>query len=134
MAASQPAEIPHPNAMKNRPSALVDHVSDWRGPHKKPVVVVVQARIILVPRRHDLRGVPGKEEILQIDICQNHLLMPTVECVEPAVRAFLEEMEIGEVVLDAAAVQVAKNAQRGLLIDKQKAAEVRIELLDAGAN
>ncbi len=30
-------------------------------------------------------------------------------------------------------MQIAKNTQRGLLIDKQKAAEVCVELLDAGA-
>ena len=42
-------------------------------------------------------------------------------------------MKIGEVVFDAIAVEVAEDAQGRLFVDKKKAAEVGIELLDTGA-
>src|SRR5216684_7734712 len=42
-------------------------------------------------------------------------------------------MKISQVVFNAAALQVAKDAQAGLLIHKKKTAEVGVELLDAGA-
>src|SRR5437016_429869 len=42
-------------------------------------------------------------------------------------------MEIGDVVFDAIAMEVAKDAQGRIFVDKKKAAEVGVELLDAGA-
>src|SRR6266705_1108444 len=59
--------------------------------------------------------------------------MAAVERIQPAVCVFLEQVEVRDVVLDAVAVQIAEDAQRGLLVDKQKASEIRVELLDAGA-
>jgi hypothetical protein len=42
-------------------------------------------------------------------------------------------VKIGDVVFDAIAVKVAEDAQGRFFVDKKKAAEVRVELLDAGA-
>src|SRR6202521_6422663 len=50
-----------------------------------------------------------------------------------AVGVFFEEVKIGDVVFDTVAVKVGEDAQGRLLVDKKKAAEVDIELLDAGA-
>src|SRR5229473_7599808 len=42
-------------------------------------------------------------------------------------------MKISQVVFNAAALEVAKDAQAGLLIHKKKTAEVGVEFLEAGA-
>src|ERR1700745_4245944 len=59
--------------------------------------------------------------------------MAAAERIQPAVCVFLEKVEVSEVVLDAVAVESAEDAERGLLVDKQKAPEIRVELLDAAA-
>ena len=53
--------------------------------------------------------------------------------IQPAIRVFLEQIEIRRVVFDAVAVKIPENTKAGLLIDKKKAAEVSIELLNPGA-
>ncbi len=60
-------------------------------------------------------------------------MVTTVEGVEAAVGIFLEEVEIGDVVFDAIAVEVTEDAQGRFFVDKKKAAEVGVELLNAGA-
>ena len=59
--------------------------------------------------------------------------MAAVEGVESAVGVFFNEVKIGDVVFDAIAVEVAEDAQRRLFVNEKKAAEVRVELLDAGS-
>ncbi len=53
--------------------------------------------------------------------------------IQSAIGIFLEEIEIRRIVFDAVAVKIPENTQAGLLIDKQEAAEVGIELLNPGA-
>src|SRR5271168_3894502 len=115
------------------PRTLVDDRADGRGAHEKTVVVVMNAGIILVPRADKFGGVTGKEKVLKIDVSQNNLLMAAIEGVEAAVGVFFEHLEVHGVVLDAVAVPIAENAQAGLLVDKEKSAEIGVELLNAGA-
>ncbi len=51
VAAAKPAEIADANAVENRTAGriLVDDISDRRRADKEPVVVIVQAGIVLVP-------------------------------------------------------------------------------------
>src|SRR5580692_6233176 len=78
--AAQPAEIANANTVRQRTAAwtLIDHVAHWRWPHKKTVIVVVHARIILVPSSDEFRGVTWEEKVLQIDVRQHNLLVTTL--------------------------------------------------------
>ena len=60
--------------------------------------------------------------------------MAALERIEPAIGVLFQELEIGEVVLDTAGVQIAENTDSGLLIHKKKPTEVGIELLNTCAN
>src|SRR4029077_7076594 len=112
---------------------LVDDISDRRRADKEPVVVIVQAGIVLVPGGDKFRRVAGEKEILEIEVAEKDLLVTAVKSIEAAVGVFFEEMEVGEVVFDAVAVKIAEDAQGRLLVDEKKTAEVGVELLDARA-
>src|SRR5437879_10106740 len=79
--------------------------------HEKSVVIVVHAGVIFVPRGHELCRIAGKEKVLQINVPEHDLLMPSVEAVQAAVRVLLEKMEIRDVVLHAIGLEVAENTQ-----------------------
>src|SRR5208282_1669207 len=101
---------------------------------EEPVVVEMNAGIILVPRADKLGGVPGEEEILPVEVHQNHLLLAECETVEPAVCVFFEQVEIHGIVLETIAAPISEEAQAGLIVDEEKTAEIGVELLDAGAH
>ncbi len=75
--------------------------ADRRGPRQKSVVVVVNSGVVLIVVNAELRCVARLEEILHVQIRDDHLLVPWLECVESAVRIFFEEVEIREVVFPA---------------------------------
>ena len=133
VAAAKPAKIADANAVRERTAsgALIDDIANRCGANEKAVVVVVNARIIFVPRTNEFRGVTGKEKILKIDISQHNLLVTAIKSVETAVGIFFEELKIRGVVFDAVAVPIAKDAQAGLFVNKEKSAEIGIELLNA---
>src|SRR5947207_370551 len=135
VAAAEPAEIADANAVGDGAGAgiLVDDITDGRGANEEAVVVVMKAGIVFVPGGHEFRGVAREKEILQVNAAEKDLLVAAVEGVESAVGVFFNEVKIGEVVFDAIAVEVAEDAQGRLFVDKKKAAEVGIELLDTGA-
>src|SRR6266850_1243565 len=135
VSAAEPAEITDANAVEDGACAriLVDDIADGRGANKEAVVVIVKAGIVFVPGSDEFRGVAGKKEVLEIDVAEKDLLVAPVERVESAVGVFFEKMEIGNVVFDAITVEVAEDTQGRLFVDKKKAAEVGVELLDAGA-
>src|SRR5207245_1378748 len=85
------------------------------------------------PCGDELRGVAGKKEVLEIHVAEKDLLVAAFEPVESAVGVFFEEMEVGEIVFNAIAVEVAEDSQGGFFVDKKKSAKVGVELLDAGA-
>ncbi len=93
----------------------------------------MNARVILVPCGDKFRRVAGKEKVLQIDVCQNDLLVAALESVEAAVGVLFQELEVGGVVFDAVTVRAAEDAQAGLLVDKEEPAEISVELLNAGS-
>ena len=135
VAAAKPAEVAHANAVTNRPRSriLVDDVPNRRRADQEAVVVIVQARIVFVPRGDKFCRIAGKKEILQISVPKHHLLVAAVERVQAAVCVFLEEVKVGEVVLDAVTMQIAEDTQCGFFVNKQKTAKVRIELLNSRA-
>ena len=134
VAVAEPAEISDADAVEDRARAwiLVDDIADGRRANEETVVIIVQAGIVLVPCGDELRGVAGKKEVLEIHVAEKHLLVAAFERVEPAVGVFFEEMEVGEIVFNAIAVEVAEDSQGGFFVNKKKAAEVSVELLDAG--
>src|SRR5580692_7249970 len=135
MPTSEPAEVANSNTVRESAAsrALTDDVADGRRANEKTVVVVMHARIIFVPGSDKFRGVTRKEKVLQIDVSKHNLLVTAIKSVEAAVGVFLKKLKIRGVVLDAVALPVAENAQTGLLVNEKKAAEIGIELLNAGA-
>jgi hypothetical protein len=75
--------------------------SDGRGPHEKTVVIVMDARVVFVVMNAELGRVARLDEILHVKICDDHLLVAELECVEAAIRVFLEQVEVGGVVFPA---------------------------------
>src|SRR5712672_583473 len=132
---AKPAKIANANSVENGTAAgiLIDNVSDGRGANEKTVVVIMQAGVILVPGSHEFRGVTGKKEILQVHIAEKHLLVAPFERIEAAVGVFLKEVKICKIVFDAIAVKIPEKTQCRLFIHEKKAAEIGVELLDAGA-
>ena len=136
VAAAKPAEIADTNAVKNRADAgiLIDDVSHGRRANEETVVVVVEAAVVFVVSGEKFGGVAREKEILQICVGNGDLLAAAFECVEAAVGIFFKEVEIGDVVFDFVVVKIAKDADAWLFVLKKKAAEVGVELLNAGAN
>ena len=60
--------------------------------------------------------------------------MRSAERIQAAVRIFLEEIEVGEVVLPAIIRIVAEEAHAGLLVDEKKPAKIAVELLNSRAH
>jgi hypothetical protein len=133
--AAEPAEIADADAVRDRAGTgiLVDDVTDRGGAHEEAVVVVVDAAVVFAPGDDKFGGVAGKEKILEIDIGEEELLVAEGEGVERAVSIFFEKIEVGRVVFDLVGVEVAEEAETGLFVDEEEAAEVSVELLDAGA-
>jgi len=92
VAAAKPAEIADANAVENRTAGriLVDDISDRRRADKEPVVVIVQAGIVLVPGGDKLCRVAWKKEILKIDVAEKDLLVAAVKSIEAAVGVFFK--------------------------------------------
>ncbi len=84
VAVAEPAEIADADAVEDRARAwiLVDDIADGRGTDEEAIVIIVQAGIILVPRRDELRGVAGGKKVLKIDIAEKDLLVAAFEPVE----------------------------------------------------
>ena len=59
--------------------------------------------------------------------------MSAFEHVEAAIRVFLNELKIREVVFDSSGMEISKEADGRLLIHKKKATKIRVELLNSGA-
>ena len=134
MAATEPTKIAGADTVENRANALRDNASDGRGANQKSVVVVVKTGIVFIEGENKFRGVARRKEVLQVGIGEKHLLVAAVKCgVEAAVGIFFEEIEIGKIVFEAIALEIAEDTETGLLIDKKKTAEVGVELLNAGA-
>src|SRR5262249_58877833 len=110
MPAAEPADVADAQAVRDRSGTgiLVDDVPDGRRPDQKTVVVIVDGGIVLVPGSDEFRGVTGKEEILQVDVAEHHLLMTAFETVQAAVRVLFKKLEVGRVVLDFVGMQVAE--------------------------
>ena len=133
VAAAEPAEVANTNAVKDRADAgiLVDDVADGRRTDEETIVVVVESAVVFVVGDEKFGGVAREKGILQISVGNGDLLAAALECVEAAVGVFFEEMEVGEIVFNAIAVEVAEDSQGGFFVDKKKSAKVGVELLDA---
>ena len=89
--------------------------------------------LIVVVADAELRRVSLKEEILSVQIGDDHLLFPPLERVQPAVRVFLEQIEIRQVVLPAVRIQIPEKSHAGLLVHEQKPPKIGVELLNSRA-
>ena len=56
--------------------------------------------LIVVVMKAEFGGVTFRERVLNIDICDAHLLIPGFEGVQAAVGIFFQEIEISEIVID----------------------------------
>src|SRR5262249_17929605 len=107
--------------------------SDGCRPNQESVLIEMQRGVIFVVVVAHLGGVALGDEVLNKEIGQCHLLMPVLKGVEAAIGILLEEPEIGGVVLQAIGVQIAEQAGSRLLLQKQQAAKIAVELLHAHA-
>src|SRR5260370_39774399 len=111
-----------------RPSDVVDayvvrpHAANRSRTHQEPVVIKMNAGVVFVVVIAELRGVTLREEILYIEVPQEHLLMTVLEGVQPAVGVFFQEEEIGGVVLKSVRSQVSADANPRLLLREQQCA------------
>src|SRR5712692_3293496 len=124
VAAAGPAQIDGANVVR-------PHGADGRRAHQEIVLIEVESGVVLVVMHTELRSVAGPQEILPVEIGDQRLLVPPCKCVQAAVGVFFEEMEVGQVILPAVRVQVAKNAHAGLLLDEQETSKIAVEGLDA---
>ena len=97
------------------------------------IVETIIAVVVEDDRR--LRGETGPGEILTIDIGEQDIVVPRRfgDVVQPGIEILLEPTEVGKIVLPAIVVAVAKQADAGLRILEQEAAEVGRKRLDANA-
>src|SRR6476660_6000208 len=109
----------------------IHHTADGRRPHQKAVVVKMHAAIVAVVMKAEFRGVTLGQKVLHVNIRDVDLLPPVLECVESAVRIFLEEVEPRQVVGDAIGAQISEDSYPRLLLRKQKAAKIARELLNS---
>jgi len=132
--AAEPAEIADADAVRDGAEALVDDVAERSRTDEEAVVVVMHAGIVFVEGANEFGGVAREKEILDIQVAQDNLLVAASKAVEAAVGIFFEQIEVGGVVFETIAAQIAEDAHGRLFVDEKKAAEVGVEFLDAGAN
>ena len=89
--------------------------------------------VVLVVVKAHLDVVAGLEEILPVQVADQHLLVAVRHAVQPAVGVLFEHGEVRRVELIAIGIERAEQAQPRLLIEKDEPAEIAIEGLDAGA-
>ena len=94
--------------------AVGDDVADGGGAFDPAVLVVVNAGLVADEVVAELGGVAGGEEILDEDVGERDLAAAAVERVEAAVGVLLEEVEAGDVVLDAVGLEIAEEADAGV--------------------
>jgi len=90
--------------------------------------------IVAVVVKTELRGVALREKILNVDVAYIHLLLARRERVEFAVCVFFEKVEVSEVVVDPIGPQISEQSHSWLLLGKNKAAKVAVELLNPSAD
>src|SRR4029077_3056026 len=98
------------------------------------IIVEYERGIVLVVVEADLDGVAGLEEILAVQIADEHLPLPVLKAVQTAIGVLVEHREVRGVVLVAIVAQVAEDADAGFLVVEDEAAEIAVEGLDAGAH
>src|SRR5580692_3205013 len=131
----EPAEVPVAGPAQIRRANFVGlKNSHRRGPHEKPVSVVLHARVVLVVVNAKFGRVARLHEILHIKIRDDHLLVPQLETVQAAVGVLFEKIEIGGVVFPAVRVKVSEKAYARLLVDKNKSAKIAGKTLDSRAH
>src|SRR6185436_5552784 len=117
-----------------RPDLVLPGGADRRGPRQEVVLVELERRIVLVVVEAGLNGVAQLEKILTIQVGDEHLLLARFQAVQGAVSVLLQHVEVGQVIDIAVGLEVAEDAEAGLLIVEDEPAEIAIEGLDAGAH
>src|SRR6185436_7793831 len=101
--------------------------------HQKMVLIKLERRVVLVVVKARLNGIAGLDEILAIQISDKNLLVAHRETVQSAIGILLEHGEFRRVVLIAIRLQVAEQAQPGLLIVEDESAKIAVERLNSRA-
>src|ERR1041384_8167761 len=78
-----------------------------------------------------LGGEAGPDEVLAVEVADQHVLVPRREGVQPAVGVLLQHAEEGQVELVAVGLQVAEDAHAAVDVVEDEAAEVADERLGA---
>src|SRR5262249_54387923 len=114
----------------------IDGVNSFRNnssnrgrPHEKAVLVDMEAGFIAIVMDAELGCVPGFNEVLDINVSNEHILIASLESIELAVRILLHHVEICSVVLDTIRFQISENTNPWLAIEENEAAEITVECL-----
>src|SRR5947209_513475 len=121
----QPADMPIP-----RPTEVVSvhvmgaHGAEGSGAYDVPVAVVMRASVIEVGVKTPLRGIARPQEVLPIEVANEHLLIALIKRVQLGVGIFLAQVEQGEVVLKAIVSPIAEESRAEVDVVEDKTAKV----------
>src|SRR5207245_8031755 len=121
-------------AKVRRANRMISNQPDGRGTNEEAVVIVVGLAVVAAVVKAELGGIPLRQEILDIEVRDGHLLPAAMQFVEAAVGVLLEKVEKRAVVFEATRRQRAEHADARLLDHRDEAAKVSAELLDARAH
>ena len=109
------------------------HRAERFGAHKIAVVVVMHSAVVEVCKKAPLRRIARPDEILPIQVCDDHFLVAGVERVQFRVRVLLAHVEDSEIVLVKIVVPIAEEPRTEVHVVEKKSAKVRVERLVADA-
>src|SRR5271155_3093804 len=100
VAVSRPSNVDGMDAVRMQ-NALRENRANRGGADQKTIVVVMNGGVVFIVVNAELRRVTLKEEVLAINVSDDHLLIPEFHGIQTAVGVFFEKVEIGEIVLPA---------------------------------
>src|SRR5258708_3512536 len=110
---------------------IASKIADLVWPHQEAIIVVILLLTftVIIADVNDLRRKARDRRVLAEQIGDVHIVAarPFAHRVEAAIGVLLKSVEIGEVVLPAIGLPIAKQAKTELLILKQKTPKVDIE-------
>src|SRR6185369_11137419 len=108
---------------------MFENSADRGGADDVSVAVVMGAAVVEASREAPLGGVTFPEEVLPIEIGDDHLLITPVECVQVGVGVLLAHIEPDEVVLKAIIGPISENTHAEVHIVEKEAAKIGVERL-----
>ena len=109
--------------------------ADWRRTHEESVRVEEELlAMIQIGMGADRKRVTRSEEVLSVVVGDGNALLPPLEQVQLAVRFLFELVEEGQVPLIPIPPPGSEKTNAEVVVAEQKAAEVAVESLNAGAH